>query len=116
MMILDKKTTNLMQDTEYAIEMYEAYEKLSKQKAFNKLINEGFIKEFALNNVSLLNCSNEQGQKLIQDTLMGISVFENFLISVQRFGESAKKSKEEGVNAEFTGEDVTSLEEEAGVI
>ena len=113
-MILDKPSTNLNENQELAIELYEAYEALSTNKDFETLIEKGFLDMFAKNQVGLISAVREEDQKRINNTLMGVSILENYLITIQRLGASAKAAKAEGEYTEHTGDDVSTLEDEVG--
>jgi len=115
MMIKDKPNTNLMDNNELAAELYEAYENLSKNKDFEVLIEKGFMTNFAENQLGMLSTSTGDGRKMVEDTLLGVSVLSRWLMTVEMLGSKAKIALEEGEKAEMTGEDVPTLEEEVGV-
>jgi len=119
-MIKDKPSTNLMENNELALELYEAYERLSENKDFQTLIDKGFMDMFAKNQIGLMGhpgtiqTMKDGSRDRLIDNITAVSVFENWLITIELLGERAKKAKEEGEYADMTGEDIQSLEDEAG--
>lgn len=95
-MMKDTPNTNLIENQELAIKLYKAYEDLSKRDSFKTLIEEGFIKIFASNQVSLLNhpgtLANGTRAPLI-DNLMAVSSLQNYLLTVEILGEKALNEK-----------------------
>lgn len=121
MMIKDKPSTNLIENNELALELYEAYERLSENKDFETLIEKGFLDMFAKNQIGLMAHPGTIGQMKdgsrdrLVDNLTAVSVLENWLITIEILGERAKKTKEQGEYADMSGEEVQTLEDELGV-
>lgn len=106
-MIKDKPSTNLIENSELAIKLYDALERLSSNEDFKVLIEEGFMKTFALNQVGLLahpgtvKTMDEGSRNRLQDNLLAVSVLENFLITIEILGERAKAQAQEEALTEF---------------
>jgi len=121
MMIKDKPSTNLIENNELALELYEAYERLSQNKDFETLIEKGFMDMFAKNQIGLMShpsviqSMKDGSRDRLVDNITAVSVLENWLITVEILGERAKKAKEQGEHADMTDEDVQTLEDELGV-
>jgi len=113
----NKPSTNLLQNPELAAELYDAYEALSKDKNFITLIEKGLFETFGRNQVGMLahpevamNRNNDIN--ILHNNLMGISVIENFFITLERIGPQAKKALETDQLDEDEIENVTELGEE----
>ena len=99
-MYKDKPNTNLRENSELAVELYDAYERLSKNADFQKVIEFGFMELYSMNQVSLLAAPNTD-RASIYSNLHGISVLQNFLITIERLGEGAKAALQEQQEAEL---------------
>lgn len=80
-------------ENEYYVEMGEALKRLRKNPDFQKVIEEGYLKEKALSSVSLLSVPsikqrNERGD--IMEDLVAISNLQYFLQMVEQFFEAAQ--------------------------
>lgn len=74
------------------IELYEALLRLEKNKDFQKVILEGYLKNKALASVSMLGVDTvvKRGERsLVIEDLVAISNFNQYLLLVKAFGESA---------------------------
>lgn len=99
-MYKDKPNTNLRENSELAIDLYDAYERLSKNPDYQKVIEFGFMELYSMNQVSLLAAPNTD-RAGIYSNLHGISVLQNFLITIERLGEGAKAAEAEMLESEL---------------
>jgi hypothetical protein len=112
-MIKDRPNTNLMQNDELAIELYEAYKALCKTKEFETLIDKGYLDTFLKNQVGLLATVPESEKARTLDSIKGCGMLEKWLLTVQMLGENAISRRDSGEYEDMTG-DVVSLEDEVG--
>ena len=103
-MTKDKPNTNLRENSELAIELYEAYERLCKNPDYKKVIEYGFMELYALNQVSMLASPGSDRASIYSD-LHGISVLQNFLIVIERMGEHSIAVQKEMQESELDSEE-----------
>ena len=101
-MIKDKPNTNLRENVELVIGLYDSLERLSKNKDYKNLIETGFMEMYALNQVGMISTPNADRPSIYSE-LQGISVLQNFLINIERLGEQAKAALQEAEEAEMNG-------------
>ena len=99
-MYKDKPSTNLYENTELAISLYDSLERLSKNPDYKNLIEYGYMELYALNQVGML-ASPGSDRPAIYSDLHGISVLENFLIMIERLGERHKAVEAEELESEL---------------
>lgn len=99
-MIKDKPNTNLRENAELTISLYDSLEKLSKNKDFKNLIEYGFMELYSLNQVSMLAAPGVDRSSIYSD-LHGVSVLQNFLLVIERLGEQAKAAQAEELESEL---------------
>ena len=105
-MTKDKPNTNLRENSELAIELYEAYERLCNNPDYKKVIEYGFMELYALNQVGMIATPGNNGVKPdIYANLNGISVLQNFLITVERMGEYSINVQKEMQESELDSEE-----------
>ena len=99
-MTKDKPNTNLRENAELTVSLYDSLERLSNNADYKNLIEYGFMELYALNQVSLLASPGTDRAGIYSD-LHGISVLQNFLLVIERLGEGANASLAEGLEAEL---------------
>lgn len=114
----NKPSTNLLENVKLTAELFDAYEALSKDKNFITLIEKGLFETFGRNQIGMLahpevamNKNNDK--EMLHNNLLGISVLENFFITLERLGPQAKEAlakKDRELDDET--EEVTELGEE----
>ena len=103
-MTKDKPNTNLRENSELAIELYEAYERLCKNADYKKVIEYGFMELYALNQVGMLAAPGADRATIYSD-LQGISVLHKYLITVERMGEHSIAVQKEMQESELDSEE-----------
>lgn len=76
-------------ENEYWVNMWSALERLKENKDFKLLVEQGYLKDKAINGVSLLAQQSivAAGKRPeIYEALVAISHFEDFLITVENLG------------------------------
>jgi hypothetical protein len=111
----EEKNTNMNENGEYAIELFESYKRLCDNSDFNKLIKEGFVTKFSDTQLNMLHMSSAVDnikEKAILNNLVAVSAFKDWLRMVEQFGEYHTKLKKD---AEQDNGEITSLESEVGI-
>jgi hypothetical protein len=103
-MIKDKPNTNLRENIDLAVSLYDSLERLSTNADFKNLIEYGFMELYALNQVGMLASPGADRPSIYSD-LHGISVLSNFLLVIERLGEQAKAAQAEVLESELDSEE-----------
>jgi hypothetical protein len=103
-MIKDKPNTNLRENIDLAVSLYDSLERLSTNADFKNLIEYGFMELYALNQVGMLASPGSDRPSIYSD-LHGISVLSNFLLVIERLGEQAKAAQAESLESELDSEE-----------
>jgi hypothetical protein len=103
-MIKDKPNTNLRENIDLAVSLYDSLERLSTNADFKNLIEYGFMELYALNQVGMLASPGADRPSIYSD-LHGISVLSNFLLVIERLGEQAKAAQAESLESELDSEE-----------
>lgn len=85
-------------ENEYWVEMWAALERLRESPDFKKVILDGYLKDKAINGVSLLaqEAIVAGGHRsAVMESLIAISQLEDFLITVENLGSIPPESDEE---------------------
>lgn len=103
-MTKDKPNTNLRENADLVIGLYESLERLGKNPDFKNLIEYGFMEMYSLNQVSML-ASPGSDRAAIYSDLHGVSVLQNFLLVIERLGEQAIAAQKEALESELDSEE-----------